>query len=214
MTQENLPVPFEPQPQALSFEQLKLVNPHGAEYWSTRDLQALLGYNHWRSFEKAIAKAITSCQQSGNESEHHFARARKMIVVGKGGEREVEDYSLSRFACYLIAQNGDPRKPEIAFAQKYFAIQTRRQELSDAYAADLERLELRKQTSEEFKALSGSARDAGVQNAMFGVFHDAGYRGLYGGLGNEGISGAKASPPTRTCWTGWTVRNWSLTSSA
>ena len=157
----------------------------------TASHRELLGYSQWRSFEKAIAKAITSCQQSGNEPEHHFARARKMIVLGKGGQRDVDDYSLSRFACYLIAQNGDPRKPQIALAQKYFAIQTRRQELSDAYQRDLERLELRKQTTEEFKALSGAARNAGVQNAMFGVFHDAGYKGLYGGLGSEQIKTRK-----------------------
>ena len=110
-----------------------------------------------------------------------------MIEVGKGGLREVDDYHLSRFACYLIAQNGDPRKSEIANAQKYFAIQARRQELSDQAAADLERLELRKQTSEEFKALSGAAQDAGVQSKMFGVFHDAGYKGLYGGLSGAAI---------------------------
>jgi DNA-damage-inducible protein D len=170
-----------------SFEELKQINRHGAEYWSARDLQPVLGYSQWRRFEDAIQRAITSCQQSGNASEHHFAGVGKMIPLGKGGKRDVSDYHLSRFACYLIAQNGDPRKPEIANAQKYFAIQTRRQEISEGLAADMERLELRKQTSEEFRALSGAARDAGVQNKMFGVFHDAGYKGLYGGKGVEEI---------------------------
>jgi len=177
-----------------SFESLKKINAHGAQYWSARDLQPLLGYSQWRRFEQAIERAISSCQASGNPPEHHFAGAGKMIDLGKGGQRDVDDYHLSRFACYLIAQNGDPRKPEIANAQKYFAIQTRRQELSDQAAADQERLELRKQTSEEFKALSGAAQDAGVQSRMFGVFHDAGYKGLYGGLGRDAIKQRKAIP--------------------
>jgi hypothetical protein len=149
-----------PQVVGTGFETLKKVNQYHKEYWSARDLQPLLGYNHWRSFEKAIEKAVTSCEQSGNDPAYHFARARKPITGGKGAVQEVPDYHLSRFACYLIAQNGDPRKPEIATAQKYFAIQTRRQELSDQLTADMERLELRKQTSEEFKALSGAARQA------------------------------------------------------
>ncbi|HQR50618.1 MAG TPA: DNA damage-inducible protein D [Methylophilaceae bacterium] len=177
-----------------SFEALKLANEHGAEYWSARDLQPLLGYTQWRRFEDAIKRAMTSCEQSGNRPDYHFAGAGKMIELGKGGAREVEDYHLSRFACYLIAQNGDPRKPEIAQAQKYFAVQARKQELTEQLAADQERLELRKQTSEEFKALSGAARQAGVQDRMFGVFHDAGYKGLYGGLGGEAIKKKKGIP--------------------
>ena len=177
-----------------SFEDLKRTNDHGAEYWSARDLQPLLGYSQWRRFEQAISRAITSCEQSGNEPALHFANAGKMIELPKGAVREVEDLHLSRFACYLIAQNGDPRKREIAFAQKYFVIQTRRQEVSDQIAADRERLELRKQASEEFKSLSGAARQAGVQNRMFGVFHDAGYKGLYGGIGSEEIKHRKGIP--------------------
>jgi DNA-damage-inducible protein D len=177
-----------------SFESLKQSNEFGAEYWSARDLQPLLGYSQWRRFEQAIERAMVSCEQSGNTPVHHFAGAGKMIELGKGGQREVDDYHLSRFACYLIAQNGDPRKPEIAQAQKYFAVQARRQELTDQLAADLERLEIRKQTAEEFKALSGAAQQAGVQNRMFGVFHDAGYKGLYGGLGNDDIKTRKDIP--------------------
>jgi DNA-damage-inducible protein D len=178
----------------VGFEDLKKTNDYGAEYWSARELQPLLGYTQWRRFENAIKKAVTSCEQSGNDPGHHFAGAGKPIPGGKGAVQIVPDFQLSRFACYLIAQNGDPRKPEIASAQKYFAIQTRRQELSDQAAADLERLELRKQTSEEFKALSGAAREAGVQSRMFGIFHDAGYKGLYGGLGADAIKAHKRIP--------------------
>ena len=150
-----------------SFEELKKINQYGAEYWCARDSQPLLGYNQWRSFDNAITKAIVSCEKSGNIPGYHFARARKPIAGGKGAIQEVVDYHLSRFACYLIAQNGDPRKPEIANAQKYFAIQTRRQEISDVLAADVERLEVRKQTSEEFRALSGAARIGYVRRPTF-----------------------------------------------
>ncbi len=190
MTQDQVP-----STSLASFESLKRVNHHGAEYWSARDLQPLLGYSQWRRFEDAIRRAMVSCEQSGNEPGHHFAGAGKMIETGKGALRPVEDYDLSRFACYLIAQNGDPRKAAIAHAQKYFAVQTRRQELSDEFAADVERLELRRQTAEEFKALSGAARHAGVESRMFGVFHDAGYKGLYGGRGIDAIKSRKSIAP-------------------
>ncbi len=189
MTTKTLPVRGD-----ISFEDLKRINDHDAEYWSARELQPLLGYSQWRRFEDAIKRAIISCQQSGNNPNYHFAGAGKPITGGKGAVQVVDDYHLSRFACYLIAQNGDPRKPEIANAQKYFAVQARRQEVSEALAADQERLEIRKQSSEEFKALSGAARDSGVQDRMFGVFHDAGYKGLYNGLGKEAIKQRKGIP--------------------
>lgn len=179
----------------LSFEALKKNNQHGVEYWSARDLQPCLGYSQWRYFENALKKAMESCKQSGNDPQNHFAGARKMVGIGSQTDREIEDWHLSRFACYLIAQNGDPRKPEIAEAQKYFAVQTRRQEVSDQMAADLERIETRQQASVEFKALSGAARDAGVQDKMFGIFHDAGYKGLYGGLGVDAIKLRKGITP-------------------
>jgi DNA-damage-inducible protein D len=176
------------------FEELRQTNAHGAEYWSARALQKLLGYAQWRRFEDAINRAKISCEQSGNNPTDHFAGAGKMIGLGKGGERNVDDYHLSRFACYLIAQNGDPRKTEIAVAQKYFAIQTRRQELSDEAVRERERLQLRKQTRTEFRALSGAAQDAGVQGRMFGVFHEAGYKGLYGGLDTDQLKARKSIP--------------------
>ncbi len=182
-------------PSLPSFESLKKLNKYGIEYWSARDLQPCLGYSKWQRFELTIKKAIESCQKSGNDPENHFTGAGKMVGIGSQTERGVEDYHLSRFACYLIAQNGDSRKPEIAQAQKYFAIQTRRQEISDQMAADLERLETRQQMTIEFKALSGAAREAGVQNKMFGVFHDAGYKGLYGGLGVDAIKTRKRISP-------------------
>jgi DNA-damage-inducible protein D len=119
-----------------SFEELKQVNEHGAEFWSARALQPMLGYSQWRRFEQAIGRAVTSCKESGNPPENHFAGAGKMVELGSGSAREVDDFQLSRFACYLIAQNGDPRKPEIARAQQYFAVHTRRQGSMSARRAD------------------------------------------------------------------------------
>ncbi len=113
----------------VSFESLKKTNEHGVEYWSARELQDLFGYTEWRKFENVLRRAIDSCKQSKNNPKNHFVGADKMVGLGSQSQREVHDYHLSRFACYLVAQNGDPRKPEIAHAQKYFAIQTRKQEL-------------------------------------------------------------------------------------
>jgi DNA-damage-inducible protein D len=174
---------------------MKSTNAHGAEYWHAREIMAQLGYKQWRRFENAIRKAITSCAQSGNDPSHHFASAGKPVTGGSGSIQVVPDFHLSRFACYLIAQNGDPRKPEVATAQKYFAIQARRQELSDQLLADRERLGLREDIRREHKELSGAARQAGVQDRMFGVFYDAGYRGLYGGLNLAAIKARKRIPP-------------------
>lgn len=184
MTKKRLTIGSKP------FEELKKINAYAAEYWSARELQTLLGYQQWRTFVSAIKRAMNACKQMGSDPNQHFA----MIKFLADNEQKSPDYHLSRFACYLIAQNGDSRKPEIAEAQKYFAIQARRQEMSEEMAADLERLYVRKQATKLFKALSGAASHAGVQNEMFRTFHDAGYRGLYGGLSSEAIKALKKIP--------------------
>ena len=176
------------------FDQIKRLNPYGIEYWSARELMHLLDYDQWRNFSHAIEKAKTSCRESGNESANHFADDSKMVDTGSSARRNIKDVHLSRFACYLIAQNGNPSKPAIANAQKYFAIQARRQELSDELLADRERIELRDQCTREFKNLSGVARQVGVNDRHFGIFHDAGYKGLYGGLGIDDIKARKNIP--------------------
>ena len=142
--------PSEPARRAPSFEALARTNAHGASYWSARDLQHLLGYSQWRRFADAIERAKTSCAQSENAADHHFAGVGKPITGGKGAVQLVDDFHLSRFACYLIAQNGDPRKP-----------QSRRGGLSDALATDRERLDLRRDASERSIGGSGGRPGAG-----------------------------------------------------
>lgn len=176
---------------APDFDSIKQLSPYNMEYWSARDLAPLLGYRNWQNFEVAIKRAKTSCEQVGQVVQDHFIDASKMIKLGKGAEREVKDYVLSRLACYLIAQNGDPRKPEIAAAQNYFAISTRKTELAELREAQEDRLYLREQVSDGNKGLSDAARSAGVLSQNFGVFQDAGYKGLYGGLGVEDIRAKK-----------------------
>lgn len=160
-------------------EEVKRTSQKGTDYWMAREINDILGYPTWREFEYVIDRAITSCGVTGLDPGNHFVPTHKMVKIGSGAERSTPDYFLSRPACYLIAMNGDPSKPEIAAAQAYFAIQTRRMELEDQAAADEKRLELRGKVSSSFRKVSGVAKAAGVRNSMQAVFHDARYVGLY-----------------------------------
>ena len=179
-----------------TFDDLRRQAEDGGEYWSARDLQLVLEYVQWRRFEYAIEKAKTACQNAGQSVEDHFAATGKMVALGSGAKREVGDYRLSRYACYLIVQNGDPGKPVIANGQTYFAIQTRRQELADDEAfrqldEDKKRIFLRNELREHNKQLVETAGKAGVESGLdFAVFQNHGYRGLYGGLAAKDIGGA------------------------
>jgi hypothetical protein len=138
------------------FEQgMRTEQETGVEFWLARDLQEILGYQTWRSFVQVVEKAITACQNSGYDPNDHFAETSKMVPLGSGAEREVGDYMLTRYACYLIAQNGDPTKEPIAFAQTYFAVQTQKMEVIEQRLAELERLNARKQLTESERRLSG-----------------------------------------------------------
>jgi len=164
--------------QTPDFDSIKQVNPYGEEYWSARDLAPLLGYNKWERFEVTIQRAMIACEQVGQVVANHFPASSKMVKLGSGAQRELKDFSLSRFACYLVAQNGDPRKSEIAAAQAYFAISTRAHEIHQLLEEQNKRLEMRLKVSESFKALAEAAQGAGVLSKNFGIFVDAGYLGL------------------------------------
>ena len=151
------------------------------EYWLARDLMPLLGYERWENFEKAIVRAIESCETSGVEVSDHFREATKMVSLGSGSKRSVKDYMLTRYACYLIAQNGDPKKEEIAFAQSYFALQTRRQELIEERISLIERTEARGRLRESEKRLSQNIYERGVDDAGFGRIRSKGDYALFGG---------------------------------
>lgn len=171
------------------FEKIKHVNEYGQEYWSARELMPSLGYIEWRKFEGVIEKAKDACKNSSQSIQDHFGGAAKMISIGSGtvkeASRKVSDYNLSRYACYLIAQNGDSRKEEIALAQTYFAIQTRKQEINEQLLEDKKRVLLRDELTSRNKNLFKAAKSAGV--TKFGVFQDYGYMGLYGGLRQKDI---------------------------
>ena len=169
------------------FEDLKQVDKNGIEYWMARELMSPLGYTQWRSFEDVVKRAMQACLNSGQFVENHFADASKMVEIGSSTVREVKDWKLDRYACYLIAQNGDSRKREIALAQTYFALQTRRQELIGSMTDDQRRVFIRGEVANENKKLFSTARKVGVNH--FGWFNDAGYRGLYGkGIGEIEVS--------------------------
>lgn len=178
-----------------AFEACAQFDENGSEYWYARDLQKLLDYRKWDNFLVAVTRARTACESSGKPASDHFADVGKMVQIGSGAEREVEDIILSRYACYLIAQNADARKQQVAFAQTYFAIQTRRQEIHDqeeqeyqSLSEDQRRLMLREEIKNHNKHLASAAKNAGVADGRdYAIFQTEGYKGLYGGLDVPGI---------------------------
>jgi len=168
------------------------IAPNGQEYWMARDLMVILGYSEWRNFKGVIEGARVACDRSGINSANQFVNTTDEMTGGKGAQIQRENLYLSRYACYLIAMNGESSKPEIATAQTYFAIQTRKQEQYDQLTDEEKRIELRERVKLANRHLGGAAKSAGVQN--FAVFYDAGYRGLYGGLGLTDIKNRKGIP--------------------
>lgn len=180
-----------------TFEDIKQINEYDQEFWSARKLGKVLEYAEYRNFLPVIEKAKEACRNSGQPVEDHFVEMHEMVSIGSGAERKMESYGLSRYACYLIVQNGDPSKPVIANGQTYFAIQTRRQELADDKAfqrlkEDEKRIFLRNELKEHNKQLVEAAQQAGVETDLdFAVFQNHGYRGLYGGLEAKDIHARK-----------------------
>ena len=169
----------------------------GVEYWLARELQELLGYTQWRNFETVVDKARTACANAGQAVDDHFADVSKMIDLGKGAQREVVDVELTRYACYLIAQNGDPKKDAIAFAMTYFAVQTRKQEIIEARIAEWERLQAREKLTLSQKELSGVLYERGIDSQGFGRILSKGDSALFGGLSTQNMKDRLAVPEGR-----------------
>ncbi len=163
------------------FEQIRK-EIEGVEFWSARELQEILGYARWENFYKSIQKAFESCKNSSEDAYNHFREVTKMVEIGSKTKRELKDYALTRYACYLVAQNGDPTKDEIAFAQSYFAIQTRKQELIEKRFLENERVTAREKLTDTEKVLSALVKQ---KNANFGYIRSSGDKALFGGLSTQ-----------------------------
>ncbi len=176
-----------------TFESIKHINEFGNEYWLARELMMALEYTRWGNFEKVIEKAKLACELSENIVTDHFADVSKMVLIGSNAQRKQNDYELSRYACYLIVQNADPRKKVVAYGQTYFAVQTRKQEITEEYFNSLnenrKRLITRGQTIDKNKTLYKAAKVSGVVN--YGKFTNYGYQGLYGGENAKQIAKRK-----------------------
>ena len=159
---------------------VQAVEKEHVEFWYARDIMVLLGYSKWENFDIAVKRAMESCETSGGNIVNHFRSLVKHVILGKGAQREIQDYMLTRYACYLIAQNGDPRKEEIAFAQSYFAIQTRRLELIEERVGAIERLNVREQLAEAEKRLSKNIYERGVDEQGFARIRLKGDEALFG----------------------------------
>lgn len=183
----------EPEPEVTTpFDLIKFVADDGSERWSSRELTKVLGYQSHRKFQDVLKKAEEACKSAEEDTIHHFAHVGEMVEIGSGAIRQVDAIHLTRFACYLVAMNGDSRKKVIGQAQAYFAIQTRRQEIADQLREDLMRVQLRGEIAAHNSALFSAARDAGVITSRdFAVFNDAGYVGLYGGRQESDIHAHK-----------------------
>ena len=178
-----------------TFESIKHVNEYGEEYWLARELQGVLEYARWENFNKTIERAKKACTNTGFDVEDHFRGVTKMVPLGSGAEREIDDVMLSRYACYLVVMNGDPNKEVIAVGQTYFAVKTRQQELIDNYeqlSEDQKRLAIRNEMIAHNKSLAEAAQIAGVEDPRdYAIFQNKGYQGLYGGLGAKEIHARK-----------------------